>query len=138
MHTRTHAHNHLFTHTTVPLPSPRQQTRQYIQGNTESVPSEIHRILLSEAVIGNGPPSTFRWRPVTFGFCLRGRGEPRSPLRRTPGVSGRRVEIVIEAAEAFVHTLIIALVGGGVHLVLSGRDLQRTIPHAIAKVDEHT
>lgn len=59
VHTNIHVQNHSSTDTAGPLPLPTQQARQYIQGNRESVPSEIHRILFREGVIGNGPVSAF-------------------------------------------------------------------------------
>jgi len=140
-HTRTHTHTH--THTTPPPHSPQAaDTRQYIHGNTESVPLEIHGILLGEAVIAGGPASSsaFRRRPDALGFGLGRRGvSSRAPLPRgCRGGGSGRVEVVVEAAEALVHALVVALVGGGVHLVLSGRDLQLAVPHAVAKVDDHT
>lgn len=118
-------------------PVPTQQTRRYIQRDAESVPSEIHRILLGESAIGDSPVPVPQWLPAAFGFRDGGRGPTRTILRPTPGVRGRRVEIVVEAAEAFVHALVVALVGGGVHLVLPGRDLQGAVPHAVAKVNQH-
>lgn len=103
---------------------------------TESVPSEIHRILLCKAIVSYGSGSICWCKAIAFRFGFRGRGLGPLPWC-APGVSRRRVEVVVKATEAFIHALVVALVGGCVHLVFSGRDLQCAIPHAVAKVDEH-
>lgn len=61
-------------------------------------------------------------------------------LRRTPGrvalTLGGKGEAIIHGEGVDIH--VVALVGALVQGLLPGADLQRAVPHPVAKVDEQT
>lgn len=86
----------------------------------------------------------FAFRPATCPMALLGARHllvrEALVLRRTPGrvalALGGKGEAVVHGEGVDVH--VIALVGALVQGLLPGADLQRAVPHPIAKVDEQT